>query len=111
MAGNRIICDCNDVDYLTIRKAMCRGARTLEEIKEMTGAMTGDCSSCNKNCTDEISNILLSVCGCRNVSLVDVVQCVKDGATTVDEVAHITGAGADCTRCQALVQNIIDLGY
>lgn len=110
MAGNRIICDCKDIDYLTIRKAMCNGARTLEQIKDMTGAMTGDCGNCH-SCIEEINKILLSVCGCRGVSLAEVVSAVKNGATTVDEVALKTGAGADCTRCQALVQNIIDLGY
>ena len=45
MAGNRVICHCKNVDYITIRKAMIAGARTLEEIKEMTGAATG-CGRC-----------------------------------------------------------------
>lgn len=34
MAGNRMICHCKQVDYITIRKAMIEGARTIEEIKE-----------------------------------------------------------------------------
>ena len=45
MAGNTIICHCKQVDYITIRKAMIQGARTVEEIKEMTGAGTG-CGRC-----------------------------------------------------------------
>lgn len=33
MVGNRMVCACNQVDYITIRKAMIQGARTVEEIK------------------------------------------------------------------------------
>lgn len=104
MAGNKIICNCKQVNYLDIRMAMVKGARTLDEIKEMTGAATG----CGQ-CAGEIEKILASVCGCNNVSLEDVVKAVKDGASTVDEVAQITGAGAACGRCKVLVQNVIDL--
>ena len=104
MAGNRVICHCKNVDYITIRKAMIQGARTLDEIKAMTGAATG----CGK-CAEEIEKILASVCGCKNVSLEEVVTAVKNGADTVDKVGEITGAGTDCERCKALVQNVIDL--
>ncbi|WP_455539148.1 (2Fe-2S)-binding protein [Terrisporobacter sp.] len=45
MAGNRIICHCKNVSYIDIRMAMIEGARTLEEIKNMTGAATG-CGRC-----------------------------------------------------------------
>ena len=104
MVGNRVICHCKNVDYITIRKAMIQGARTLDEIKAMTGAATG----CGK-CAEEIEKILASVCGCKNVSLEEVVSAVKNGADTVDKVGEITGAGTDCERCKALVQNVIDL--
>ena len=104
MAGNRVICHCKNVDYITIRKAMIQGARTLDEIKEMTGAATG----CGR-CADEIEKILASVCGCYNVSLKDVVDAVNNGCDTVDKVAEVTKAGAACGRCKALVQNIIDI--
>ena len=104
MAGNRVICHCKNVDYITIRKAMIQGARTLDEIKAMTGAATG----CGR-CADEIEKILASVCGCYNVSLKDVVDAVNNGCDTVDKVAEVTKAGAACGRCKALVQNIIDI--
>lgn len=104
MAGNKIICNCKQVSYLDIRMAMIKGARTLNEIKEMTGAATG----CGR-CAGEIEKILSSVCGCNNVSLEDVVNAVKNGASTVDDVAQATKAGASCGRCKALVQNVIDL--
>lgn len=104
MAGNRIICHCKNVDYIAIRKAMIAGARTLDEVKEMTGAATG----CGR-CADEIEKILSSVCGCFNVSLEDVVNAVNDGADTVEKVSEVTKAGSGCGRCKALVQNVIDI--
>ena len=103
MAGDRIICHCKNVSYIDIRKAMIKGARTLDEIKEMTVAATG----CGR-CADEIEKILASVCGFYNVSLKDVVDAVNNGCDTVDKVAEVTKAGAACGRCKALVQNVID---
>ena len=103
MAGNRMICHCKQVDYITIRKAMIEGARTIEEIKEKTGAST----SCGR-CTEAIEEILASVCGCTGTSLASVVEAVKNGADTVEKVGEVTGAGTACGRCKALVQNVID---
>ncbi|WP_042275969.1 (2Fe-2S)-binding protein [[Clostridium] dakarense] len=103
MAGDKTICFCKNVSYIDIRKAMIAGARTVDEIKEMTGAGTG----CGR-CIPEIEKILASVCGCKGVSLETVVNAVKDGADTTDKVAEVTGAGSGCGRCKALVQNIID---
>ena len=104
MAKDKIICHCKQVSYIDIRKAMVTGARTVEEIKEKTGAATG----CGR-CVDDIEKILASVCGCKGVSMEDVVNAVKNGAETTDEVAKITGAGSACGRCKALVQNVIDI--
>ena len=101
---NKIICHCKQVSYIDIRKAMIAGARTVQEIKDMTGAATG----CGR-CVGEIEKILASVCGCKGVSLEDVVNAVKNGAETTEKVAEITGAGSACGRCKALVQNVIDI--
>ncbi len=105
MAGNRMICTKNNVDYSTIRKAMCGGARTAAEVAEMAGV----CTEC-EGCKSELEGILLSVCGCKGVSLKAVVDAVKGGANTVEAVGEITGAGTDCGRCKALIANIIELG-
>ena len=99
MAGDRIICHCKNVSYIDIRKAMIKGARTLEEVKEMTGAATG----CGR-CAGAIEEILASVCEYHNV-----VAAVNNGCDTVDKVAEATKAGAACGRCKALVQNVIDI--
>ena len=45
MAENRVICNCMDVDYLTIKEAIANGATTVEEIQEATGAGTA-CGGC-----------------------------------------------------------------
>ena len=105
MAGNRTICEKNNVDYITIRKAMCNGARTKEELNSMVNA----CLECD-GCVREIDGILSSVCGCKNVSLKTVVEAVANGADTVEKVGEITGAGTDCGRCKVLIENVIKLG-
>ena len=104
MAGNKMICVCKQVDYITIRKAMIQGARTVEEIKQMTGAGTG----CGR-CVGAIEEILASVCGCKKTSLADVVDAVKNGADTVEKVGEVTGAGTACGRCKALIENVFEL--
>lgn len=107
MAGNRVICTTNNVDYISIRKAMISGVRTEEELAETTGV----CTEC-EGCKDNLHNILSSVCGCKQVSLEAVVDAVKKGANTVDKVGEVTGAGTGegCGRCKGLIQNIVDLG-
>ena len=113
MAGNRVICVKNNVDYITIRKAMIQGARTKDEVAEYAGV----CTVC-EGCTAELENILSSVCGCKKVSLETVLNAVKAGADTVEKVGEITGAGTGvnevtgevCGKCKALIKNIIDLG-
>ncbi|NLL72915.1 MAG: (2Fe-2S)-binding protein [Clostridiales bacterium] len=113
MAKNKVICTVNDVDYLSIRKAMTAGARTIEELVEHAGV----CTEC-EGCKSELDAILASVCGCMKVSLEAVVNAVKNGADTVEKVGEVTGAGTgvneetgeECGKCKGLIQNIIDLG-
>lgn len=107
MAGNRVICEKNNVDYITIRKAMCEGARTESELKNMVNI----CLEC-EGCKREIEGILSSVCRCRGVSLATVVDAVKNGADTVEKVGDVTGAGTgdSCGRCKVLIANVIKLG-
>jgi len=102
---NRIICHCKQVSYVDIRKAMVlQGARTVEEIQALTGAGTG----CG-NCIKDIEKILSLACGCKMVTMEDVVKAVENGADTVEKIGEATGAGTDCGNCKMLLQNIIDL--
>ncbi|MBZ9688582.1 (2Fe-2S)-binding protein [Clostridium estertheticum] len=107
MAGNRMICITNSVDYSTIRKAMCEGTRTVEELVKKTGV----CTTC-EGCKSELAQILSSVCGCKKISLKTVIDSVKNGADTVEKVSEATGAGTgeNCGRCKSLIANIIELG-
>ncbi|HCW03481.1 MAG TPA: (2Fe-2S)-binding protein [Clostridium sp.] len=113
MAKNRVICTKNDVDYISIRKAMISGARTVDELVESAGV----CTEC-EGCKSELKAILSSVCGCKKVSLEAVVNAVKNGADTVEKVGEVTGAGTGvieetgepCGKCKGLIQNIIELG-
>lgn len=107
MAGVKIVCNTNNVEYATIRKAMCNGARTLDEIKEVTGVCT-ECEGCKEN----LDYILSTLCGCKDVLLETVVNAVKNGADTIEKVVEATGAGTgeDCRRCKTLIANVIELG-
>lgn len=88
MAKNKLICTANNVDYLSIRKTMSAGARTVDELIQMVG-VCGECEGCKS----ELDSILSSVCGCEKVSLETVVNAVKNGADTVEKVGEVTGAG------------------
>lgn len=107
MTEDKIICTSNNVYYSTIRKAMVQGARTTEEIIEMAGV----CNAC-EGCKSSLEGIRTSVCGCKEVSLKDVLDAIKKGADTVEKVGTVTKAGTaeNCGRCQALIQNIIEIG-
>lgn len=40
-----MVCNCKQVSYIDIRKAMVQGSRTLDEIKAITGAGSA-CEKC-----------------------------------------------------------------
>lgn len=113
MAQNKTICTKNNIDYISVRRAMIAGARTVDEVKTIAG-VCGDCEGCKA----ELGWILASVCGCKKVSLEEVVRAVKNGADTVEKVGEVTGAGTGvseetgepCGKCKPLIQNITDLG-
>ncbi len=105
MASKGIICTTNNVEYIAFRKAQIGGARTLEELKSVTGAC-GDCEGCREN----LDHIMSMLCGCKTVTFQDVLTAISKGADTADKVAEITGAGTDCGKCKALVANVIALG-
>jgi len=100
---NRIICHCKQVSYGDIRKAMLAGARTVEDIQEITGAGT-ECG----NCIEDIKKIVSLACSCKMVTMETVVDAVKDGADTVEKIGELTGAGTDCGNCKLLLQKMID---
>lgn len=47
------------------------------------------------------------VCYCLNISEADIVKAVNEGATTLEEVQDVTGAGTACGSCIAEIEEII----
>lgn len=89
--------------YLTVRKTQVEGARTVEELKKMSDIVIE-----NDTELKEIEALLKNACKCKNVSIEDVVNAVKDGADTVEKVGEVTGAGTGCGRCKGIISNIIE---
>lgn len=104
-AGAKIICETNNIDYITIRKTMINGARTIEDIQEQV-PVCGECEGCKAN-LDRMVEIL---CGCTQATMQSVIDAVQAGADTVEKVVEQTGAGSGCGRCQALIANVVELG-
>ena len=92
-------------DYLKVRKAMVQGARTIEEVKEKSDLVID-----GPEMKEAVEKVLKSACGCKQVSLEEVIIAVKNGADTVEKVGDVTTAGTACGNCQKLIQNVIDLG-
>lgn len=48
------------------------------------------------------------ICYCLNISEADIVKAVKDGATTLEAVQDVTGAGTACGACLGEIEEIIE---
>ncbi|NDL66981.1 (2Fe-2S)-binding protein [Anaerotalea alkaliphila] len=105
MANKGTICTTNNVEYIDLRRAQIKGARSLEELKAATGAC-GECEGCREN-LEHIRDVL---CGCKEVTMEAAAQAVRNGADTVEKVVEATGAGSDCARCKALIANVVEMG-
>ena len=88
--------------YLAIRHAQKNGVRTLEELKNFSNIVIE-----NDEELKEVERVLKNVCTCKQVALQTVVDAVKNGANTVDDVKNITKAGTGCGRCEGLIESII----
>ena len=89
--------------YLKVRMAQGQGARTIDELKNMTDIVIENDTELN-----EIENLLKNACKCRNVSIQEIVNAVNNGADTVEKVGEATGAGTACGRCKGIISNIIE---
>ena len=89
--------------YKKIRQAQANGARTIDDLKRMTDIVIE-----NDDEAKEMEAVLKNACKCRNVSVEEVAQAVRNGADTVEKVPAATGAGADCDKCKGgVLQSII----
>ena len=89
--------------YKKIRQAQANGARTIDELKEMTDIVIE-----NDEERKEVEKVLQNACKCKNVSVEEVARAVRNGADTLEKVTAATGAGADCDKCKGgVLQSII----
>lgn len=52
-------------------------------------------------------NMNKKFCNCLDVSYAQIMQAIKDGATTADEVSEITGAGTGCGGCRENLDYVV----
>jgi len=89
--------------YLQVRKAQAQGARTIEELKEMSDIVIE-----NEGEQKEIESLIKNACRCKNVSIDTIVEAVKNGSDTIEKVQEVTKAGTGCGRCKGIISNIIE---
>ena len=106
MEKKGIVCHCMDVSKRDIKIAMTKGARTLENIQELTGAGT----VCG-GCIELIEKILSTACKCVGATMKEVIDAVNNGADTLEKIEEVTKAGsvAKCGKCKPILQSVIDL--
>lgn len=51
------VCVCKGISRAAIKKAIKNGAKTIVEVKKITGAGGGSC--CGRRCTEKIQQLLL----------------------------------------------------
>jgi NAD(P)H-nitrite reductase large subunit len=89
--------------YLQVRKAQAQGARTIEELKEISDIVIE-----NEEELKDVEALIKNACKCKNVSIDTIVEAVKNGADTVEKVGEVTKAGTGCGRCKSIISNIIE---
>ncbi|MBU3136764.1 (2Fe-2S)-binding protein [Clostridium gasigenes] len=89
--------------YLQVRKAQVQGARTIEELKELSDIVIE-----NEEELKDVEALIKTACRCKNVSIDTIVEAVKGGADTVEKVGEVTNAGTGCGRCKSIISNIIE---
>lgn len=54
-----------------------------------------------------LCGLIMVVCLCRNVKTSQIVEAVKGGARSVDQVREVTGAASCCGKCQFMVNALV----
>ena len=89
--------------YLKVRHAQVEGARTVEELKEISDIVIE-----NEEELQEVEALIKMACRCKKVSIETVVEAVKAGADTVEKVGEVTKAGTNCGRCKSIIADVIE---
>lgn len=118
MEDSKVVCGCYKVTEQDLKNAINNGANSFEEVQAITKVGTG-CGRCVKGNQALVNQILLNkkidenqvVCGCFNVKVQDLVNAVKNGAKSFEEVQAITKVGTGCGNCvqsnKALVNQLL----
>ncbi|WP_088225123.1 (2Fe-2S)-binding protein [Desulfosporosinus sp. FKB] len=103
---SQVVCGCMNVTDLDIKKAIKNGAKSFEEVQAATKVGTG-CGNCVESNKVLVNELLLKkkiaenqiVCGCMKVTAQDIVNAVKNGAKSFEEVQTVTKVGTGCGNC------------
>ncbi|MBP2033459.1 NAD(P)H-nitrite reductase large subunit [Clostridium algifaecis] len=118
MDNNKIVCGCFNVTEQDLNEAIKSGAKSFEEVQAITKVGTG-CGNCTDGVKALVDDLLLKrkidenvvVCGCFKVTVKDLVNAIKGGAKSFEEVQALTKVGTGCGNCvesnKALVAQLL----
>lgn len=102
----KVICGCMNVTVQDIKNAINNGAHSFEEVQAITkvGTGCGNCVVSNKQLVNELLfnkkiNENQIICGCMNVTVQDMVNAIKKGARSFEDVQAVTKVGTGCGNC------------
>ncbi len=115
---NPVVCGCFKVTVQDLVNAIKNGAKSFEEVQAATKVGTG-CGNCVESNKALVNELLLRkkieenpvVCGCFKVTVQDLVNAIKNGAKSFEEVQAATKVGTGCGKCvesnKALVAQLL----
>ena len=103
---NKVVCGCFNITEQDLKNAIKNGANSFEEVQTATKVGTG-CGRCVDGNKALVNQLLLTkkidenqvVCGCFKVTVQDLVNAIKDGAKSFEEVQAATKVGTGCGNC------------
>lgn len=106
MDNNKVVCGCFNVTVQDLNNAIKNGAKSFDDVQAATKVGTG-CGNCVENNKTLVDEILLRkkidenqvVCGCFKVTAQDLVNAIKNGAKSFEEVQAVTKVGTGCGNC------------
>ncbi|MBC2580048.1 (2Fe-2S)-binding protein [Clostridium sp. DJ247] len=116
--NNKVVCGCFKVTVQDLNNAIKNGAKSFEEVQAATKVGTG-CGRCVESNKSLVNELLLRkkidenqvVCGCFKVTVQDLVNAIKNGAKSFEEVQAATKVGTGCGKCvesnKALVAQLL----
>lgn len=116
--NDKVVCGCFNVTEQDLKNAIQNGAKSFEEVQDVTKVGTG-CGKCVGSNKALVNELLLSkkidenpiVCGCFKVTVQDLVNAIENGAKSFEEVQAVTKVGTGCGKCvegnKALVAQLL----